>query len=286
MISHCKNGHNRISNLRRKAWHMIAVLLKLSVQILICLRLEAPHWNLPAKAVLSPFWLLLPALAIDMEKLLIFILLLMCDFFIDANAIVTVTEVKAGHLAVLPCLSSDDNHRFMFWQLADDQGVIGPGNPLDQEKYNYEVLTGKLLIRGVSTKESGFYKCISKGILDHSSINVHVIELVVKKEWEETIENNFETNLLRGMAAVSVIFVGIAIVLLIITMKKKQRQRFFDLEDSSTRENSPARYNRESQIPTIAVGPSPLSSQGIDNAGLDVDFPRVFTQMQKEQALS
>lgn len=44
---------------------MIAVLLKLSVQILICLRLEAPHWNLPAKAVLSPFWLLLPALAID-----------------------------------------------------------------------------------------------------------------------------------------------------------------------------------------------------------------------------
>lgn len=82
-----------------------------------------------------------------MEKLLVFILLLMCDFFIDANAIVTVTEVKAGHLAVLPCLSSDDNHRFMFWQLADDQGVIGPGNPLDQEKYNYEVLTGKLLIR-------------------------------------------------------------------------------------------------------------------------------------------
>lgn len=44
---------------------MIAVLLKMSVQILICLRLEAPHWSLPAKAVLAPFWVLLPALAID-----------------------------------------------------------------------------------------------------------------------------------------------------------------------------------------------------------------------------
>lgn len=44
---------------------MTAVLLKLSTQILICLRLEAPHWNLPATAVLAPFWILLPALAID-----------------------------------------------------------------------------------------------------------------------------------------------------------------------------------------------------------------------------
>lgn len=60
---------------------------------------------------------------------------------------VTVTEVEAGHLAELPCLSIDDNHRFMFWQLTDDHDIIGPGNSLDHNKYNYEVLTGKLLIR-------------------------------------------------------------------------------------------------------------------------------------------
>ncbi|XP_015607705.1 transmembrane protein 60 [Cephus cinctus] len=65
MISHCKNGHDRASSLRRKVWYMAAVLMKLSAQILICLKLEAPHWNLPAKAVLAPFWLLLPALAVD-----------------------------------------------------------------------------------------------------------------------------------------------------------------------------------------------------------------------------
>jgi hypothetical protein len=63
------------------------------------------------------------------------------------EASVTVTEVPAGHLAELPCLSSDDLHRFMFWQLTDNSHTIGPGNPLDENKYNYEVLTGKLYIR-------------------------------------------------------------------------------------------------------------------------------------------
>lgn len=187
----------------------------------------------------------------------------------------TVTEVAAGHLAELPCLSSDDKHRFMFWQLTDDRHIIGPGNPLDENKYNYEVLTGKLFIRGVSTAESGFYKCISRGIDDHSAINIHVIELVVKKDWEDVWENDFETNLLRGMAAAMVVVVGIAIILFIITMKRRNN-RFFDLDES--REASPTTYREN--IPSSA----PISSMeagGIDNSVLDADFPRVFSQMQK-----
>ena len=63
------------------------------------------------------------------------------------EATLSVVEVPAGHLAELPCMSSDDFHRFMFWQLTDERHIIGPGNPLDEEKYNYEVLTGKLFIR-------------------------------------------------------------------------------------------------------------------------------------------
>ncbi|XP_043521302.1 uncharacterized protein LOC122534585 [Frieseomelitta varia] len=191
---------------------------------------------------------------------------------------VTVTEVPAGHLAELPCLSSDDHHRFMFWQLTDDNRIIGPGNPMDENKYNYEVLTGKLFIRGVSTAESGFYKCVSKGISDHSAINIHVVELIVKKDWEDVWENDFETNLLRGMAAVMVIVVAIAIVLFIITTKRRRNRRFFDLEES--RENSPAKYT-----PNVHTGPAPtiptIDEGGIDNEALDIDFPRVFKQMQK-----
>ncbi|XP_011296762.1 uncharacterized protein [Fopius arisanus] len=198
-----------------------------------------------------------------------------------AESNVIVKEVQSGHLAELPCLSSDDHHRFMFWELIGDNKIIGPGNPLDVEKYNYEVLTGKLLIRGVSTTESGLYKCVSRGLNDHSAINIETVELVVTKDWEDVWENDYETNLLRGMAAVMVIVVGVAVVLLIITMKRKRNARFFDLEES--REGSPARY-RENQ-PQASAGPSRMESGGIDNAGLDVDFPKVFKQLQKEDTL-
>jgi hypothetical protein len=48
-----------------QVWYMIAVLMKLSAQILVCLKLEALQWVLPAKAVLAPFWVLFTALAAD-----------------------------------------------------------------------------------------------------------------------------------------------------------------------------------------------------------------------------
>lgn len=50
----------------------------------------------------------------------------------------------------------------------------------------------RFLCQGVSTAESGFYKCVSKGISDHSAINIHVVELIVKKDWEDVYENDFE----------------------------------------------------------------------------------------------
>lgn len=63
-----------------------------------------------------------------------------------ASNVITVKEVIAGHLVELPCLSIDKHHRFMFWQLGNND-VISPGNPLNEKKYNYEVLTGTLQIR-------------------------------------------------------------------------------------------------------------------------------------------
>lgn len=53
---------------------------------------------------------------------------------------------------------------------------------------------------------------------------------------------------------------------------------FTDLEES--RENSPVRYT-----PNNAPGVSSnIENVGADNAALDIDFPKVFKQMQKEQA--
>lgn len=64
-----------------------------------------------------------------------------------------VTEAQEGDTATLPCPSNDDGHRFLFWQLDDDQ-VIGPANPGDRNKYKYEVLSGDLYIK---VKYSPYY---------------------------------------------------------------------------------------------------------------------------------
>ncbi|XP_033327737.1 transmembrane protein 60 [Megalopta genalis] len=62
IISHCKNG--RVRDVYREVWYTAAVFLKLSVEILICVKLEVSQWFLPAKVVLAPFWILLSALAV------------------------------------------------------------------------------------------------------------------------------------------------------------------------------------------------------------------------------
>lgn len=54
---------------------------------------------------------------------------------------------------------------------------------------------------------------------------------------------------------------------------------FTDLEES--KENSPARYIPDN-IPGVSSG---IENIGMDNAVLDIDFPKVFKQMQKEQAM-
>lgn len=134
-------------------------------------------------------------------------------FFVTVNGNAVVKEINVGRLVELPCLSNDDNHRFMFWQMSDEKSVVGPGNPVDTHKYNYDVLTGKLTIRvnefscssqfrrifmqfsifqSASTAESGFYKCISRGLLDNSAINIRAVELVVRRDWEDAWENDFE----------------------------------------------------------------------------------------------
>lgn len=52
-------------------------------------------------------------------------------------------------------------------------------------------------LQGVSTAESGFYKCYARGIKDASAISVHIIELVVSKAWKEVEEIDYEVEIFR-----------------------------------------------------------------------------------------
>lgn len=66
MMSHWKNGHDRLSNsVQRKIWYLFAIILKLASQIMLCLKLQNPWIHISTYYVLTPLWILLPLLIID-----------------------------------------------------------------------------------------------------------------------------------------------------------------------------------------------------------------------------
>ncbi|XP_054261813.1 uncharacterized protein LOC128985878 isoform X2 [Macrosteles quadrilineatus] len=105
------------------------------------------------------------------------------------QAVTMVQEVGLGDMAVLNCPSNDESHRFQFWQLQTQNLMIGPTNKFNRDKYKYEVLTGTLYIRGVSSNEQGVYTCICKHI-SNNSFYAENVELVVKRDWEEVYETD------------------------------------------------------------------------------------------------
>nr|CAD7198038.1 unnamed protein product [Timema douglasi] len=248
-----------------------------------------------------------------MNKLLEVMLWLAALEIVAALSHIEVQEVPVGATAVLPCLSNDDNHRFQFWQLIGDQ-VVGPGNLPNRDKYKFEVLTGTLYIRSVSTAEAGFYKCISKGI-EGSDLSIKSVELIVKKDWDEVYENDYETNLFRGLVAVgSIVVLLVAGILAFYIYRRRKGSRFGGMvsrlktiyvfegvvinlldatllvTDISDEESPDEEQPRGTYNPTTVSKASTSSkklpvSQGVDNAGLEVDFPQVFKAMQQQNSV-
>ncbi|KAJ9598024.1 hypothetical protein L9F63_026868, partial [Diploptera punctata] len=194
-----------------------------------------------------------------------------------------VQEVNVGTTAILPCPSNDDNHLFQYWELEGNQ-VIGPENAINEAKYKYEVLSGKLFIKSVSTAESGFYKCVSKA-LTNRSLNIQSVELIVKKDWEEVWENDTETNVYRGVIAGTVLIVLVGLMFLAYRFIKRRRSaRFRDMSDEESPDEGPVRgkYNASNIPPMTNANITP--SEGVDNPALDTDFPKMFNTIQTQGA--
>lgn len=191
-----------------------------------------------------------------------------------------VQEVNVGSTAVLPCPSNDDHHRFQFWQLQGDQ-IVGPGNAVNRAKYKYEVLSGTLYIKSVSTAEAGFYKCVSKGLTD-PSFNIQGVELVVKKDWEEVWETDTETNVYRVLVVVAALILLLGLVFFAYRLIKRRRSsRFRDMSDEESPDEGTAHggsYNVSNLPPMTQTNIS--TSQGMENPALDTDFPEGFKTLQ------
>lgn len=188
-----------------------------------------------------------------------------------------VREVQIGSTAELPCPSSDDAHRFQFWLLLGD-GVLGPSNEMDPSKYKYDVLSGRLFIKSISSSESGLYTCVSKE-LDGTSLNSKTVEVIVKKDWEDLYETDPTTNLMRGLIAMGVLLIIFIVGIVIYFLRRTKIIHIRDMTDEESPDETPGTYS--------APGMSSINdfnattSQGVDNPSLETDFPQVFRSMQQ-----
>lgn len=69
MIVHCKNGYDRNElTMRRKAWFMASVVLKMSFQVLLCLKVQYFDDIISTYIVMIPFWLVLSGASFDVFR--------------------------------------------------------------------------------------------------------------------------------------------------------------------------------------------------------------------------
>uniref|UniRef100_A0A1B6F0V3 Ig-like domain-containing protein n=1 Tax=Cuerna arida TaxID=1464854 RepID=A0A1B6F0V3_9HEMI len=181
-------------------------------------------------------------------------------------AVTLVQEVSLGDTAILKCPSNDENHRFQFWQLHTENLVISPTNHYNKDKYKYDVLTGKLHIRGVSSNEHGLYTCVCKHITDNSFFS-ETVELLVKRDWEDVYETDPFTNVFRITMTVVLLIILAALVFVIYNTWLDRTARFRAL---ATDEESPDEAGSSHRTPGTNL--RPLTS--LDSHGLDTELPR------------
>lgn len=131
-------------------------------------------------------------------------------------------EVPFGENVVLSCRSNDKDHIFEHWIL-DNNVIVGPRNEdFDNVKFNYEVLSGNLIIKAVSQRDEGFYTCVSRAVRGEDR-KVEKIQVLVAQDWENVYEHDYNINLIR------ILIILIMLVLLVIggyVVYKMWRERY------------------------------------------------------------
>uniref|UniRef100_A0A2A4JSU0 Ig-like domain-containing protein n=1 Tax=Heliothis virescens TaxID=7102 RepID=A0A2A4JSU0_HELVI len=200
----------------------------------------------------------------------------------------TVTKVPAGSTAVLNCHSNDMDHNFMFW-LFNGTDVIGPGNVYNEQKYKYEVLSGKLHIHDVSARESGNYHCISKK-LNGAGYTVGQVDMIVTG----TAFTSIDAVKLVAIVLSIIVIIGCAVLYYNLRKdwKRYEGRAVIPVDEVEEDEGDGDEIYNRTTTPTQArqlsqpvPGPSRNQSSehllyGIDNQGLDTDFNSVFENIQ------
>lgn len=72
MMSYCRSGHEALSSsVQRKLYYLLAIILKLISQAILCLKLENVVSNISTLYVMIPLWFLIPFILSDVFMILI-----------------------------------------------------------------------------------------------------------------------------------------------------------------------------------------------------------------------
>ncbi|XP_025422128.1 leucine-rich repeat neuronal protein 3-like [Sipha flava] len=181
----------------------------------------------------------------------------------------TIVEVSPGDTAVLQCPSNDERHRFQFWWMKSDQ-YIGPGTLLNSDKFKYEVLTGTLYIKQVTSKESGIYTCVCKN-LENISLSAKSVQLEIKKEWRDLWANDYTVNSIRVAAVLSVLVLVLLLMYLFYLTAYKNGNRTLHFRDYSDEDIS---TDRQMYRKTNIMKEN-MFQHGIDNPTLEKEVSQV-----------
>ncbi|KAG5873903.1 hypothetical protein JTB14_009920 [Gonioctena quinquepunctata] len=122
-------------------------------------------------------------------------------------------QVDYGDNVVLKCRSNDLDHNFEYWLLENPDIIIGPANEdYDNSKYKYEILSGNLIVRGITKNEEGIYTCISRAVKGNN-IRKEKVRMILKQDWDtihDHVMNDHQINIIK------ILIVLIALVLLVI----------------------------------------------------------------------
>ncbi|VVC29685.1 Immunoglobulin subtype,Immunoglobulin-like domain,Immunoglobulin-like fold [Cinara cedri] len=183
----------------------------------------------------------------------------------------TVIEVSQGDTAVLQCPSNDEHHRFQFWWMKPDQ-VIGPGTPLNTEKFRYEVLTGTLYIKQVTPQESGIYTCVCKH-LGNISLSARSVQLEIKREWQDLWANDYTVNSIRLAAVFSVLVLILLLLYLFYLTAYKNGNRTLHFREDSYSDEDVTTTDRQMYRKTNIMKEN-MFQHGIDNPTLQKEVPQ------------
>ncbi|XP_050526485.1 uncharacterized protein LOC126897095 isoform X2 [Daktulosphaira vitifoliae] len=190
------------------------------------------------------------------------------DSLSEENKII---EVAPGDTAILQCPSNDDEHRFQFWWFKPNI-MIGPGHDIGHSKFRYEVLTGTLFIKEVTSEEIGVYTCICKH-LEGETLFVKSVQLAIKKDWEDVWEHDYTVNMVRVVAVISVlVLITLLMYLYYLTTYKTSNRTLHFRDDSDEDISKDKQMYRKTNVTKDNI-----FHHGIDNPTLenDVDLDKI-----------